>query len=383
MPSGPPASKVFSLGYHPSLGFVKQNAMDTPWGPLSELDHGDQDLALRIIKTDKDTLVDGLIVEHTFDKILRPLTASAESGLTILNIETIIVSLEQQRIAFVWARSRERGLGRYLLALAKGMPVYLIDYADGEFFATPFREQHLKKEARLPLTELASSITKKGPNVREVSLAVRDARRTNTAYWGFLDPVYKDKLWDGVILARLLINHGLSPYFHGVWNLDRVCLYQDKLWVLEIKHKFPMKNMALGINVGEVQNIAMLHGLGIECLYTMLVNPVRKPRTSAMYLYNNRELQEQVAVIAMNLGVRAKALLATEPKKAPSHTSISGNQEMDYYQIRPESFSYLGSFADPMRTLGKNLLAALDGETGERVRPALLDELSERAKALT
>lgn len=356
--------------------------MDTPWGPLSQLDHRNTELALNIIKTDKDTLVDGLIVEHTFDKILRPLVTSAESRLTILDIETIIVSFEQQKFAFIWARSREPGLGRYLLALSKGMPVYLIDYTAGEFFGTPFKDQRLEKEARLPLTDLASSITGKGPNVRGVSLAVRDARRTNTAYWGFLDPVYKDKLWDKVILARLLINHGLSPYFQGVWNLDRVCLYRDKLWVLEIKHKFPMKNMALGINVGEVQNIAMLQELGIECLYTMLVNPVREPGTSAMYLYNNRELQEQVAIIAINFGIRAKALLNTKPKKAPFHTSISGDTEVDYYQIRPESFSYLGSFADPMRALGEKLLATLDRKTGKRVRPELLDELSERAKTL-
>lgn len=43
--------------------------MDTPWGPLARLDQNDDDLAMRIIAEDKDTLVEGLVVEDLFDQI--------------------------------------------------------------------------------------------------------------------------------------------------------------------------------------------------------------------------------------------------------------------------------------------------------------------------
>lgn len=355
--------------------------MDTPWGPLRNLDAHDWDLAWRIISTDKDTLVEGLIVENAFDQILRPLSVSPEAALTVLDIETIIVSHQEQRLAFVWARSRQAGLGRYLRALARGMSVYLVEFHDGDFFATPFRETSLDRDARRPLTQLAAQLSGQVPKLRKISLSVRDAGRMKSIYWGFLTEAYKQNLWSKVILARLLINHGISPYFNHVWNLDRVCLYRDKLWLLEVKHKFPMRNMNFGINQGEVQNIAMLYELGIECVYALFVNPVRERGQNAMYLYNDRGLQEHVAVIATDLGSKARALLNTKAGSAPPHTSLGGTTIVPFYSLRPSSFSYLGNFAEVPKRLGERLCAALDGKKFQAVDNMLLDELSSNARS--
>lgn len=337
--------------------------MDTPWGQLHSLATDDLELASRIIATDKDTLVEGLIVENTFDQILESLAASTQHPLTILDIETVITAHNGQRQAFVWVRTRQPGLGRYLQALESVMPVFFVEFGDGDFFATPIHSGHLEKEQRKSLTEVARQISGRQPKVRDVDLSVRDAARLKGAFWGFLSTVYGSNLWSKVVLPRLFINHGLSPYFGQVWNLDRVCLFRDQLWLLEIKHKFPFgeSKLRFGINEGELENIRLLHGAGVNCLHALLVKPVWKKGASAMYLYNQRDLQQRVAVIAIDLGKMADRLMSRRASTAAAHTSVSGKSEVKFFSIEASQFGQLGTLAESNETLARNLHQALDG----------------------
>jgi hypothetical protein len=337
--------------------------MDTPWGPLHKLDDHDLELASSIIATDKDTLVEGLIVENTFDQILKPLAASTAHPLTILDIETVITAHNKQRYAFVWVRTSQAGLGRYLQLLEKVMPVFWVELIEGEFFATPMLSGQRVKEQRRPLTDVAHHISGRKPKVRDVDLSVRDASRLMGAFWGFLSSVYRTDLWKKVVLPRLFINHGLAPYFGQVWNLDRICLYQDRLWLLEIKHKYPFGKWKLqfGINEGELENIKLLYGAGINCLHVLLIKPIWEKGASAMYLYNQRALQQRVAAIAIDLGKNASRVMSKPPKIAPRHTSVSGSTEVKYFTINADQFGYAGSLANFDIDLAKNLLSVMDG----------------------
>jgi hypothetical protein len=354
--------------------------MDTPWGPLHSLDSEDINLASRIISTDKDTLVEGLIVENTFDQILEPFSHSEPASFSILNIETVIAAEGDQRFAFVWARSRQTGLGRYLHALKSKMPVFLVEFEEGDFFATQFEEAGLNNASKRPLAETARQVSGRQPRMRPVDLSVRDSSRLNGAFWGFLSTVYKDDLWNKVLLPRLFINYGLSPYFGQVWNLDRICLYREQLWLLEIKHKFPFGRLGLrfGINEGELQNIQLLQRAGIECLHAVLVKPVWKKGASAMYLYNNRALQRRVAVIAMDLGKASTRLLATTARVAPKHTSVGGNTDVRYYTLNATNFLQVGSLMDSTETLIDGLRGVLDGERRQPVTDLMLRRLSDQ-----
>jgi hypothetical protein len=183
-----------------------------------------------------------------------------------------------------------------------------------------------------------------------------------------------------VLLPRLFINYGLSPYFGQVWNLDRICLYREQLWLLEIKHKFPFGRQGLhfGINEGELQNIQLLQRVGIECLHAVLVKPVWKRGASAMYLYNNRALQRRVAVIAMDLGKASTRLLATKARVAPKHTSVGGNTDVRYYTLDAINFSYVGCLMDPSGTLIDGLRGVLDGGERKPVTDLMLRRLSDQ-----
>jgi hypothetical protein len=354
--------------------------METPWGPLRSLDFEDANLASKIIETDKDTLVEGLIVENTFDQILAPLSQMETAPLVVLDIETIIAATDGRRYAFVWPRSRQPGLGRYLQALQRVMTVFVVELQEGEFLATPFEQGALNRTKRQPLTDAAQQISGSRGRVRPVDLSVRDAGRLKGAFWGFLSAVYKERLWEKVLLPRLFINHGLSPYFGQVWNLDRICLYRERIWLLEIKHKFPFpsrEGLRFGINEGELQNVEALHRVDIQCLHAVLVKPVWQKGASAMYLYNNRDLQQRVAVIAMNLGKASRQILGTRARVAPRHTSVGGNTEVRYYPLRPDNFSYIGSLTDSTEALGKGLCAALDGEKLPPVADSMLKTLGD------
>jgi len=356
--------------------------MDTPWGRLADLDATDRDLAFRILGHDKHQLLEGLVVENTFDQILQPLVEAQPPALQRLDIETVVVDARRGTgswLALVWARRATAGLGRYLLALEKVARVHLVEFREGEFLATACAGGKRAGDP-VPLHELLGGISGRSPIFPQVDLKVRDADRQRAAFWGYLADTYAgDRLWNEVVLSRLFINFGVQPFFRGVWNLDRICLCGDRLWMLEAKHKYPFGRQALqfGINDGELEMMRLASEAGIGTLYALIVKPKWSKDVGSMYLHGNLDMRRRAAVIGKVMD--AGAIAATERTaggRSPAHTSITGRDNLSYRSVPATGFSFLGAFADGPETLSESLLRLLQGGKIPPVTDEMLRRLS-------
>lgn len=270
--------------------------MKTPWGNLHEINLEDPDLAYSVLSTDKHQLVEGLAVECLFDQIAENFCTVSGCEVFPLDIESVVVDTNRQNdrfLCFVWVRKMSPGLGRYLLALEKCLSPYLVTYSDGQFMAV--RVRNGKREGQQqPLPELMAALSGKNFTPFRVDPSVKNRSRQQQAFWGFISNHYQGKLGKKVILPRILINCGIQPYFRSVWNLDRIFVIDNDVWIFEIKHKFPMdrQNLSFGINDGELGVLNRLASAGIRCLHTILVKPYWSKNLGSMYLMN--DLNESV-----------------------------------------------------------------------------------------
>lgn len=252
--------------------------MDTPWGHLKDLDLADSELCATILAEDKHQLAEGLVVENLFDQIIDAVPGTLPGALT-LDVETAVVDARGTSggwRAFVWARSRQPGLGRYLNALSRRFRTWLIDYdRDEGTFVTREWKGGTAIGGHRPLAAVMSELAGRPPLPVKIAGSVRDAHRQRLSFWGFLADTYGDQLGPRIVLPRLLLNHGIQPWFRAVWNLDRILVRDDDVWMLEIKHKFPFgrKELRFGINTGELGVIRLLGEAGIRCLHAILVKP--------------------------------------------------------------------------------------------------------------
>lgn len=360
--------------------------MDTPWGQLGSLDPLDRDLALRILSDDKHTLLEGLVVENTFDQILQPLTVGADPVLTPLDVETAVADADGKRLAFVWARSvaKTKGLRRYLQCLEKVAETYLVTYEAGTFVAHNIR-QGARSGPRTPLREMLSDMTGRKPRPPSVDASVRDPNRQKAAFWGFLNSTYPGRhLWDRIVLARIFINYGIQPFFRRVWNLDRICLFHDKernseaLWMLEVKHKYPMKGVPLqfGINNGEIGIMELTAKAGIRTMHGIIVKPVWDKSIGAMYLHSDMAKRERAAVIGAVLDLSdLEKISLRKSHTASSHTSLSGSEGVKFKSLRADEFKLLGTYAEGTEKLSQQLSSLLSGSPIASVTDHALSEL--------
>lgn len=188
--------------------------MQTPLGPLKDLDLGDHDVCAAILAEDKHQLIEGLVFESYFDQYLLSLTEASDQKVQLVDVDTAVVSLPGRNAgvaAFVWARSRGDGLGRYLGALSSRMPVWLVEFVDGEFVAVPFSDGKRHGEAR-PLQAVTEAVGKRlGPSFEPIQSSVRDRKRINQSFWGYLSERHGDDLGFNVVLPRVFLNWGIQP----------------------------------------------------------------------------------------------------------------------------------------------------------------------------
>lgn len=138
----------------------------TPWGELGTLDLDDHELCRTILASDKHQLAEGLVVESVFDQIFDDVPVHLE-GAVLLDVDTAIVDTgheDDRWQAFVWARSRQQGLGRYLSALEKQFRVWLVetDVPLTDFSAREWKDGKLTGHWR-PLTEVTSAVSSPRP----------------------------------------------------------------------------------------------------------------------------------------------------------------------------------------------------------------------------
>lgn len=357
--------------------------MDTPWGPLAGLDPDNRDLALQILQSDKHQLLEGLVVENTFDQLVLPLATVTPRRLVPLDVATVVAQSDGdgRRLFFVWSQNPGAviGLRRYLMALSRLGDVYLVTYS-GTTFTAQHRPQGLKSSDIEPLHDLLRRLTGNSPSISEVDLTVRDRDRQMTAFWGYLNTTYPGReLWNKVVLFRLLINHGIQPFFSSVWNLDRICLFDDQLWMFEVKHKFPFvsnQRLVFGLNVGELSLMNDLDKVSVRILHALIVKPVWSKDVGSMYLHSDLTMRERAAVIGFVMNRdRINQLASSRSGSSPSHTVLTGRGRLSYKTIPAEDFRFLGAFSDGAQPLSANLASLLDGGTLPAVTDSLLRRL--------
>lgn len=342
-------------------------SMLTPWGKLGDLDFSDSALCERILAADKHQLVEGLIVENEFDRIVDAIPASLTGALT-LDVETAIVDTDRPSDrwhAFVWVRSREEGLGRYLQALGRRFRVWLVEFDPmaGTFFA------HERRDGKAigptgPLTSVMQELAGQQPAPVEVAPAVRNPDRQRLGFWGHLSEAYGDRLGERVILPRLFLNHGIQPWFRAVWNIDRVLVRGDDIWALEIKHKFPMSRgaLAFGINDGELGMLGRVVEAGLRCFHAIFAKPLWTDEAGAAHIFGEPALKKRVALIGIELTLpRIEAMFRGRRGFSPAHTTFSGKGRLGFRRIRAAQFMRIGLLADQDERLSGVLGQALDG----------------------
>ncbi len=353
--------------------------MITPWGELSALDLSDHELAATILSADKHQLIEGLTVESLFDQIVASVP-SIDQNVLPLDVDSTVVDTRrpfERWIVFVWARSRTAGLGRYLQALENSAVPYLVEYKDGEFLATRISKGKRTETPRI-LTELMHDLSGGKMTPFVVDESVRDKKRQKTAFWGFISDYYKDRLGDRVILPRILINCAIQPYFRAVWNLDRIFIAGNDIWIFEIKHKYPIdkKPLLFGINDGELGMLEMLINSQIRCLHTILVKPYWSLKAGSMYLFNNLDMRNKAAIIAIVLDQSETARIMKQPsKKSGSHTSLTGVDNQSYKEIPAYKFTSLGVLSDPAIEVAKNMTSVMFGQETNKAKDDWLRRL--------
>jgi hypothetical protein len=329
--------------------------MQTPLGSLRDLDLSDHEVCRGILEFDKHQLVEGLVFESFFDQYLMSLPEVSAGTMHSLGVDTAVVRLPRKTApgngdlgAFVWARSKVAGLGRYVAALSARMPVWLVEYdeADGEFLAAPMKGRR-RQAPRRPLQELAASVGDgRKPVFEEVSRQVRDRNRINQSFWGYLSERHAEDLSSSVVLPRIFLNWGIQPWFRYVWNVDRIFLHNEQLWHLEIKHKFPMHRdgpLSFGMNNGELRLIGTLTECGLRSFHAIIVKPFWDKSSGSMYLLNDLKARAQAAVIGREVTPEAvRDALSSRGGISGAHTSFGGRSKVAFRPFPASSFHRFG-----------------------------------------
>lgn len=175
--------------------------------------------------------------------------------------------------------------------------------------------------------------------------------RTSQSVWGYHSSHYGVSLGTEVVSPKIFINWGIQPWFWGVWNLDRVFLYGDQLWHMEIKQEYPMEHASrlyFGISDGELGQIASVLNCGLRTSHVVTVNPFWGRNSGSMYLLNDIEARSRAAILARELtpGTVSSALGA-EPAGAAVRTSITGRSRISFRRFEANTFRTAGMLSNP------------------------------------
>lgn len=352
--------------------------MRTPWGDLDDLDLSDSKLAEAILCGDKHQLVEGMVVECLFDQFLESLSAHTP-GVVALNVETAIAQPRRygdKKIAIVWAREKVAGLGRYLQALETKFQVFVVEYRPDKGFYGHRRENGARSGEIMSIDDLLAPVAAQDYKEFRVSSEVKNDRRLREAIWGFLFPHHGEELAAKVLLPRLLMNCGIQPMFKYAWNVDRIFLVDDQLWLFEVKHKFPFVDrdtnaLIFGLNNGEVTNFSLLADCGIGTLFSIMVKPKWSKTIGSLYMMTDLQARENTAVIGKVLdSARLKRLMGTSSGTSGADTTITGdeNARLQYKRIPAQEFGSFGRFSDRPADLAAKMVQEMRGGTSPRIR---------------
>ena len=334
--------------------------METPLGRLRDLDLTDHDVCRRVLSLDKHQLIEGLVFESWFDSYLAAL-ADADDAIVAVDVDTAVVILPDGKpAAFAWMRSSGLGVGRYLEALAGVMRTWLVRWDVAAFTAAPWRDGGAGDREALETVARAVS-GRPAPRHETTEAAVRDGRRINQSFWGYLSERYGDALGERVVLSRVFLNFGLQPWFGWLWNVDRIFLDGDRLWHFEIKHKYPMDGrdgLAFGINDGEVRLMGLLTSAGLRSLHTVIVKPDWSKSAGSMYLQNDPRARERAAVIGREMtGADVERALGGRGGRSGADTTFTGRGRVGFRTFPASTFHRFGRLGDAHANVAGRILS--------------------------
>lgn len=188
--------------------------MWTPLGPLNKLDLQDHDLCAELLAYDKHQLVEGIVFESVFDQYVAAMEEASGRAVRAIPVETATVRLPPSGDglpaygAFVWAKSKTEGLGRFLKALESHYRVWLVEWSTNRlhFTAAPVSDGR-RAGATLPLDSVCADVSdRETPGYETVDRGVRNPQRIKQSVWGYLSAHYGDRLGTDVVLPRIFLN---------------------------------------------------------------------------------------------------------------------------------------------------------------------------------
>ncbi|WP_077045962.1 hypothetical protein [Pseudomonas sp. KK4] len=331
--------------------------MITPLGALESLDLTDPNTCFEILSYDKHQVAEGMVVESLFDQIIERIPSLVEGEeVRVLDVDTFVVRNSKvfaQGYAFVlsWKEPKQTGLKRYLMALGKVFTTYQVEYVERVGFRARLVREGRPASEWQKLEALLDTLSVRSATNYTVDSRVRKQDRQLASFWGYLRETYGGRLAQKVAVPRLLVNWGIQPWFRSVWNIDRVLLVGDSLWVLEAKHKFPYEHsgrLQFGLNNGEAYLIRDLVRGGINVIHSIVVKPYWDMNVGSSYLINNYKAKQNAIVVGRTVDMAAiEKIIGSTTARSPGHTTMTGDGKLKYKPLIASDFALLSNLADP------------------------------------
>ena len=353
--------------------------MMTPLGSLESLDLKNPQTSFDILALDKHQVAEGMVVESLFDQIIERIPAAVRGEQAhILDVDTFVVrdpEVSTKGYAFVlsWSGRKLTGLGRYLAALGRVYTTYQVAYVDGVGFSARLVREGKATDGWDALESVLAQLAVRSERTYSVDRRVRRQDRQLASFWGYLRETYGDRLAERVAVPRLLVNWGLQPWFRFVWNIDRVLLVGNSLWVLEAKHKFPYEHagrLQFGLNNGEARLIRDLIRCDIGVVHSIVVKPYWDMNIGSSYLISSFNARQSALVIGRTIDEAAiRQILGSATARSPGHTTLTGDGRLNYKPLAASDFALLANLADPDAVAG-GIAQLLDGRIARQCTDA-------------
>lgn len=351
--------------------------MMTPLGALESLNLKDAHTCFDILSHDKHQVAEGMVVESLFDQIIERIPTAVEAEeVHILDVDTFVVRSPRnfaRGYAFVltWKERKQTGLKRYLKALGKVFTIYQVEYIDGRGFRARLVRDGRPASYWEALEDLLGTLSVRSDKAYTVDTAIRKQDRHLASFWGYLRDTYGARLAEKVAIPRLLVNWGIQPWFRSVWNIDRVLLVGDTLWVLEAKHKFPYEHsgrLLFGLNNGEAYLIRDLVRCGINVIHSIVVKPYWDMNVGSSYLISNYNAKQSAIVIGRTIDMAGiEQIIGSTTASSPGHTTITGDGNLKYKPLTASDFALLSNLSDP-DAVAVGIARLLSGSTKQQCR---------------
>ncbi len=318
------------------------------------MDFNSPEVCLDFLCRLKHTRVEGLVIEHELDQVFEgEFIQRGWQRVQALVLRRLSKDRREDFIVLPWRREvPEQRLIEHLYRTGK--PVRELALSNGALTALHDRRGDADEESvKLPpLIQLK--------DLNETSLTVRDQLRIKSMYWGFMRHL-GDRL-DRSLQELMIKDLYIQPRSQLLWDLDRFYSSEDgRILYLEAKHKYPMKKLMFGMNIGEVNSTRQLLQAGFLAWHIILVKPVWRKDYSSMYLFFDRAARERALWIGGDMGAR-NFFGDIAKRAANASTSLQGKRSVRYYEIPPDNFKLIGKNSETTEVLGRRLIDAIEGE---------------------